>query len=175
MADRAQKLAGGAGVDLRPSPSPITLTDTMGSSQSKSASSSTIAIPSASSAKPDASARKCITYPLGCFGTTSTESLSHSHHSGEKTLTPSSTREDSKSSGGYDWHPPMYAGVSTLHIGKPQSTHPRSAAYDAFLKDYPEFRLTWTIDALRQSEYARLDRTGEVYGAFVWHFWPFSS
>ena len=36
-------------------------------------------------------------------------------------------------------------------------------AYKAFLKAYPEYRLTWIIDKLRQTDFARLDRTGETY------------
>ncbi|EIN06432.1 PLP-dependent transferase [Punctularia strigosozonata HHB-11173 SS5] len=51
-----------------------------------------------------------------------------------------------------------------MHTDKlASSSSPKAAAYDAFLKEFPEFRLTWTLDALRQAEFSRLDRTGEVY------------
>ena len=36
-------------------------------------------------------------------------------------------------------------------------------AYKTFLKAYPEYRLTWIIDKLRQTDFVRLDRTGETY------------
>ena len=41
------------------------------------------------------------------------------------------------------------------------------AAYRAFLKAHPEYQLTWIVDALRRSDFARLDRgaggAGEGY------------
>ena len=36
-------------------------------------------------------------------------------------------------------------------------------AYKTFLKQYPEYQLTWMLDALRRSDFARLDRSGETY------------
>jgi selenocysteine lyase/cysteine desulfurase len=36
-------------------------------------------------------------------------------------------------------------------------------AYDAFLENFPEYRLTAALDALRASDYGRLDRDGHVY------------
>ncbi|KZP18379.1 PLP-dependent transferase [Athelia psychrophila] len=38
-----------------------------------------------------------------------------------------------------------------------------AVAYKAFLKAYPEYKLTETLDTLRQSDFTRLDRTGETY------------
>ena len=38
-----------------------------------------------------------------------------------------------------------------------------NAAYKTFIKEYPEYHLTWTLDALRRSDFSRLDRTGETY------------
>lgn len=32
-----------------------------------------------------------------------------------------------------------------------------AAAYSAFLRAYPEYHLTWTLDALRKSEFSRVD------------------
>lgn len=37
------------------------------------------------------------------------------------------------------------------------------AAYNQFLGDFPQYRSTWLIDALRMSEYSRLDSQRETY------------
>lgn len=36
-------------------------------------------------------------------------------------------------------------------------------AYEQFLQDYPQYRLTWILDSLRRSDYRRLGRLGETY------------
>ncbi|KAF7362495.1 Molybdenum cofactor sulfurase [Mycena venus] len=36
-------------------------------------------------------------------------------------------------------------------------------AYQEFLNRFPEYRLTWILDALRRSDYGRLETTGETY------------
>ncbi|RDB25148.1 Molybdenum cofactor sulfurase [Hypsizygus marmoreus] len=46
-------------------------------------------------------------------------------------------------------------------------TNDAAGAYAAFLKDYPEYRLTWILDSLRRSDYARLEHTGETYVDFM--------
>jgi molybdenum cofactor sulfurtransferase len=38
-----------------------------------------------------------------------------------------------------------------------------AVAYNAFLKAFPEYGLTSTLDNLRESDFSRLDRTGETY------------
>ncbi|KAJ7647908.1 methyltransferase type 11 [Roridomyces roridus] len=38
-----------------------------------------------------------------------------------------------------------------------------SGAYQEFLKAFPEYLLTWTLDTLRRSDYRRLDTAGETY------------
>jgi molybdenum cofactor sulfurtransferase len=38
-----------------------------------------------------------------------------------------------------------------------------AVAYSAFLKAFPEYQLTSILDDLRQSDFSRLDRTGETY------------
>jgi molybdenum cofactor sulfurtransferase len=38
-----------------------------------------------------------------------------------------------------------------------------AVAYKAFLKAFPEYKLTSTLDNLRVSDFSRLDRTGETY------------
>lgn len=55
--------------------------------------------------------------------------------------------------------PPVYALSTTPDI-------PENAAllaYKAFLKEYPQYQLTWILDALRRTDFARLDRSGEAY------------
>lgn len=44
-----------------------------------------------------------------------------------------------------------------------KSDHDTRLAYEAFLRLYPEYRLTWTLDNLRETDFARLDRMGETY------------
>ncbi|PIL33669.1 hypothetical protein GSI_04292 [Ganoderma sinense ZZ0214-1] len=77
-----------------------------------------------------------------------------------------SFREDSSSSSVSDRDekrsfdpPPVYALSTTPDI-------PENAAllaYKAFLKEYPQYQLTWILDALRRTDFARLDRNGEAY------------
>jgi molybdenum cofactor sulfurtransferase len=38
-----------------------------------------------------------------------------------------------------------------------------AVAYKAFLKAFPEYQLTSTLDNLRESDFSRLDHTGETY------------
>lgn len=49
------------------------------------------------------------------------------------------------------------------HGSQAADTDACGAAYAAFLGDYPEFAATASIDALRASEYERLDAHGQVY------------
>ncbi|KAJ3514486.1 hypothetical protein NLJ89_g2345 [Agrocybe chaxingu] len=37
------------------------------------------------------------------------------------------------------------------------------AAFECFLREYPEYRLTWILDTLRRTDFARLERAGETY------------
>ena len=55
--------------------------------------------------------------------------------------------------------PPLYASTADLHEDDARA----EKAFRAFIKQYPEYHLTWTLDALRRSDFARLDRTGETY------------
>ncbi|OSX61812.1 hypothetical protein POSPLADRAFT_1170423 [Postia placenta MAD-698-R-SB12] len=56
--------------------------------------------------------------------------------------------------------PPLYAySASAIDILEDSA----SAAYKTFLKEYPEYQLTWILDALRRSDFSRLDRSGETY------------
>jgi len=38
-----------------------------------------------------------------------------------------------------------------------------AVAYKAFLKAFPEYNLTTTLDDLRRTDFSRLDHTGETY------------
>jgi molybdenum cofactor sulfurtransferase len=43
------------------------------------------------------------------------------------------------------------------------STVENDLEYAAFIEHYPEYRLTWSIDVLRHSEFKRLNQTAETY------------
>ncbi|KAI0669560.1 PLP-dependent transferase [Trametes maxima] len=55
--------------------------------------------------------------------------------------------------------PPLYAISTTPDIIEDVAAD----AYKTFLKQYPQYQLTWILDALRRSDFARLDRNGETY------------
>lgn len=74
-----------------------------------------------------------------------------------RTSTPSETDTDDKHS--FEQPPPLYASTSDLHEDDAKA----EKAFQAFLKQYPDYSLTWMLDALRRSDFARLDRTGETY------------
>ena len=38
-----------------------------------------------------------------------------------------------------------------------------ATAYKSFLRQYPEYKLTWLLDSLRKSDFKRLEKSGEVY------------
>ncbi|KAH8096784.1 PLP-dependent transferase [Cristinia sonorae] len=54
--------------------------------------------------------------------------------------------------------PPLYA-YSTHDLLEDDA----AIAYKSFLKSHPGYQSTWMIDALRRSDFARLDRVGETY------------
>ncbi|THH29541.1 hypothetical protein EUX98_g4653 [Antrodiella citrinella] len=55
--------------------------------------------------------------------------------------------------------PPLYA-YSTHDLLEDVDA---SSAYKSFLKTYPGYTSTWILDALRRSDFGRLDRAGETY------------
>ena len=57
--------------------------------------------------------------------------------------------------------PPLYALAHTLSADAPDDA--AALAYRAFIKDYPQYQLTWLLDALRRADFTRLDRSGETY------------
>ena len=60
--------------------------------------------------------------------------------------------------------PPLYALATTLSNGGPDGPDsPAALAYKAFLKEYPQYQLTWIVDALRRTDFARLERSGDTY------------
>ncbi|KAF9649497.1 PLP-dependent transferase [Thelephora ganbajun] len=38
-----------------------------------------------------------------------------------------------------------------------------ATAYKSFLRQHPEYKLTWLLDSLRKSDFTRLEKSGEVY------------
>jgi hypothetical protein len=59
-------------------------------------------------------------------------------------------------------HDPLAQVAYTPHIKLTQSDG-TTIAYKAFLNAFPEYRLTWILDTLHRSDFARLDHTGETY------------
>ena len=56
--------------------------------------------------------------------------------------------------------PPLYdERVATADLVQGDS----ATAYESFLRQYPEYKLTWLLDSLRKSDFTRLERSGEVY------------
>jgi molybdenum cofactor sulfurtransferase len=73
-------------------------------------------------------------------------------------LPPKASLYDHEEKHSYELPPPVYASTSDL-----LEDDKANAAFKAFIKEYPEYHLTWTLDALRRSDFSRLDRTGETY------------
>lgn len=56
--------------------------------------------------------------------------------------------------------PPLYdERLVTADLVRGGSTN----AYKSFLRQYPEYKLTWLLDSLRKSDFKRLEKSGEVY------------
>lgn len=66
---------------------------------------------------------------------------------------------DSVDKHSFEQPPPLYAQATDIH----EEDERAEEAYKTFLRHYPEYQLTWTLDALRRSDFARLDRSGETY------------
>ena len=58
--------------------------------------------------------------------------------------------------------PPVYA-LSRSTSSDSLNDGAAVLAYKAFLKEYPQYQLTWILDALRRTDFARLDRANEAY------------
>ncbi len=98
---------------------------------------------------------------LGCAPTSYTPSLPSYGDYPHREDASFSDREEKRS---FD-PPPVYAlSRSTT----PDSVDDSAAfAYRAFLKEYPQYQLTWILDALRRTDFARLDRNGETYTDYM--------
>ncbi len=59
----------------------------------------------------------------------------------------------------FEQPPPLYASSSNTDLVEDDA----NVAFKSFIKDYPEYQNTWILDALRRSDFARLDRSGETY------------
>ena len=56
--------------------------------------------------------------------------------------------------------PPLYGeGLVTADLVQGDS----ATAYKSFLRQHPEYKLTWLLDSLRKSDFKRLEKSGEVY------------
>ena len=71
---------------------------------------------------------------------------------------PRSSMLDRHEKHSYELPPPVYASTSDL-----LEDDKANAAFKTFIKQYPEYHLTWTLDALRRSDFSRLDHAGEAY------------
>ncbi|KAI0800127.1 PLP-dependent transferase [Fomes fomentarius] len=98
---------------------------------------------------------------LGCAPTSYAPSLPSYGEYPHREDASFSDREEKRS---FD-PPPVYAlSRSTT----PDSVDDSAAfAYRAFLKEYPQYQLTWILDALRRTDFARLDRNGETYTDYM--------
>jgi molybdenum cofactor sulfurtransferase len=56
---------------------------------------------------------------------------------------------------------------SPIRINPNDPPDDSAVAYAAFLKAYPQYQLTWVLDTLRKTDFARLDRNGETYVDFM--------
>ncbi|KAJ6554839.1 PLP-dependent transferase [Mycena capillaripes] len=70
----------------------------------------------------------------------------------EKTYVPEPKRDPEAPSN----HSTAYSGID--HISADAAL-----AYNDFLRDFPEYKLTWILDTLRRTDYGRLNDTGETY------------
>lgn len=76
----------------------------------------------------------------------------------ERTISEDGTVSDRDEKRSFD-PPPLYA-LST----SPDTLEDAAAtAHKDFLKMYPQYQLTWMVEALRRSDFGRLDRNGETY------------
>ncbi|EAU91235.1 methyltransferase type 11 [Coprinopsis cinerea okayama7 len=48
-------------------------------------------------------------------------------------------------------------------IPKPLNHEENDSMYQEFIRDYPEYRLTWILDTLRRTDFSRLERNEETY------------
>lgn len=87
---------------------------------------------------------------LGC--------ISSSAYSDSYCPSQNDTITDREEKHSFEQPPPLYSSTTDL-----LEDDTANAAFKAFIKEYPEYHLTWTLDALRRSDFARLDRTGETY------------
>lgn len=80
----------------------------------------------------------------------------HEHMQDHESTTAASDNDEKRS---FD-PPPLYAySTSAVDILEDAA----ATAYKSFLKEYPDYQLTWILDALRRSDFSRLDRSGETY------------
>ncbi|KAJ7881778.1 hypothetical protein B0H14DRAFT_3433814 [Mycena olivaceomarginata] len=74
----------------------------------------------------------------------------------EKTCVPESKSRPRESEAPQSNRSPVYSGIE--HVSADATS-----AYTEFLLNFPEYKLTWTLDALRRTDYSRLIDSGETY------------
>lgn len=60
-----------------------------------------------------------------------------------------------------------YRRLSYLPPKEILSEDDAAMAYDDFLREFPEYRLTWILDTLRRTDFTRLKSTGETYADYM--------
>ncbi|ESK87857.1 cysteine desulfurase [Moniliophthora roreri MCA 2997] len=102
---------------------------------------------------------------LGCASAGSSVFSSDSSHATSQTFIKEKSIHSSRPSECPPLFPPP-ARLSTHVAYAPTADVPSADAsidYDQFLREFPEYRLTWIVDTLRRSDYRRLERVGETY------------
>ncbi|KAF9047485.1 PLP-dependent transferase [Panaeolus papilionaceus] len=95
------------------------------------------------------------------FSCTSIDSYLDNYGPSQTTLYASTTNEKAVSpKPSYEFKPetlPIYSSIRIHHNDQ------ETRMFQDFLKEYPNYQLTWILDALRRTDYTRLDQGGEVY------------
>ncbi|KAJ7358440.1 methyltransferase type 11 [Mycena albidolilacea] len=80
--------------------------------------------------------------------------------SSEKTCVPESKSRPRESEAPQSNRSPVYSGID--HVSADATS-----AYTEFLLNFPEYKLTWTLDALRRTDYSRPIDSGETYADYM--------
>ncbi|KAJ2918519.1 hypothetical protein MD484_g1840, partial [Candolleomyces efflorescens] len=82
----------------------------------------------------------------------------------EKALLRASAASDTKLAANTLIPTPLSSSLAYYTVAPQTSTQLRDdTGYAEFIKEYPEYRLTWIVDSLRRTDFSRLERTGETY------------
>lgn len=86
----------------------------------------------------------------------------HAHHTGSYIPSPTAGLIFPPPDHHHHRNPSPIPTTTHTHNIDPSPTpkHSQNTAYASFLSAYPEYNLTWTLDALRKSEFSRIDGGG---------------